>query len=62
MRRWLVERGFKGDGPIPSIPDDVKIEAIRRYAKAVETLMGKPFEPNLEAPLPRLARNLGVTV
>jgi phosphoribosylaminoimidazole-succinocarboxamide synthase len=60
VRRWLVERGFKGDGPIPSIPDEVKIEAIRRYARAVETLTGKPFEPNVEAPLPRLKRNLGL--
>jgi phosphoribosylaminoimidazole-succinocarboxamide synthase len=60
VRRWLVERGFKGDGPIPSIPDEVKIEAIRRYARAVETLTGKPFEPNIEAPLPRLKRNLGL--
>src|SRR5690349_4108924 len=38
VRRWLKERGFSGDGPIPVIPDDVKIEAVRRYVEAVETI------------------------
>jgi phosphoribosylaminoimidazole-succinocarboxamide synthase len=61
VRRWLAERGFKGDGPIPEIPNEVKMEAIRRYAQAVETLTGEVFTPNLESPLPRLRRNLGLT-
>jgi phosphoribosylaminoimidazole-succinocarboxamide synthase len=60
VRRWLVEQGFRGDGPIPAIPDEVKVEAVRRYALAVETLMGAPFEPNLEDPGPRLRKNLGL--
>ena len=34
-RRHLVEQGFRGDGPIPAIPDDVKVEAMRRYIEAV---------------------------
>lgn len=60
VRRWLVDRGFKGDGPIPEIPDEVKMEAVKRYSIAVETLTGQPFRPNLEAPLPRLRKNLGL--
>jgi hypothetical protein len=28
--------GFKGDGPIPAIPDDVRVEASRRYVEACE--------------------------
>ncbi len=58
VRRWLAEQGFKGDGPIPVIPDDVKLEAARRYIEACETVQGVPFVPNLEAPGPRLTRNL----
>jgi phosphoribosylaminoimidazole-succinocarboxamide synthase len=58
VRRWLVSQGFKGDGPIPTIPDDVRIEATRRYVHAVETITGAPFEPNLEDPIQRIRRNL----
>jgi len=58
VRRWLVEQGFRGDGPIPHIPDDVKIEAVLRYIEAVEQITGEPFVPNLEEPNARLERNL----
>jgi phosphoribosylaminoimidazole-succinocarboxamide synthase len=58
VRRWLVEQGFRGDGAIPRIPDEVRLEAARRYIGACEAVQGKPFEPNLEAPGPRLETNL----
>jgi phosphoribosylaminoimidazole-succinocarboxamide synthase len=60
LRRWLAERNFRGDGPIPEIPAAVKIEASRRYIEAVETLTGEEFRPSLEEPVARLRRNLGV--
>jgi phosphoribosylaminoimidazole-succinocarboxamide synthase len=60
VRRWLKERNFNGDGPIPTIPDDVKIEATKRYIEAVETITGAPFVPNLEEPTARIRRNLGI--
>lgn len=59
VRRWLAEQGFKGDGPVPVIPDDVKVEAMRRYVHACETIVGRPFEPALGDPLPRLCASLG---
>jgi phosphoribosylaminoimidazole-succinocarboxamide synthase len=58
LRRWLADQGFKGDGPIPTIPDDVRVEAARRYIEACDTVRGAPFVPNTEAPGPRLERNL----
>ena len=58
MRRFLAAQGFRGDGPIPDIPDDVKIEAMRRYIEAVERITGVPFVPNLEEPTARMTRNL----
>jgi phosphoribosylaminoimidazole-succinocarboxamide synthase len=58
LRRWLAEQGFRGDGPIPHIPDEVRMEAARRYIGACEAVQGKPFEPNLEPPLPRLTKHL----
>jgi phosphoribosylaminoimidazole-succinocarboxamide synthase len=58
LRRWLAQQGFRGEGPIPPIPDEVRLEAARRYIGACEAVQGKPFVPNLEAPLSRLERNL----
>lgn len=58
VRRWLKSVGYSGDGPSPTIPDDVRIEASRRYIEACDTLRGVPFEPNTEEPIARLAKNL----
>lgn len=58
VRRWLGAQGYKGDGPVPTIPDDVRIEAAARYIQACDTIRGEPFVPNTEAPLPRIRHNL----
>lgn len=58
LRRWLVERGFSGDGPIPEIPDAVRIEAARRYLTTIELITGQSFQPNLEEPTARIQRNV----
>jgi phosphoribosylaminoimidazole-succinocarboxamide synthase len=61
VRRYLAGIGFRGDGPIPPIPDDVRIEAARRYVNAFETITGTEFVPDLAPPLERIARRLGVS-
>jgi phosphoribosylaminoimidazole-succinocarboxamide synthase len=62
VRVWLKsERGFSGDGPIPHIPDEIKIEAAARYIKACEQVTGESFEPDLDEPTARIRRNLGLT-
>ena len=58
VRRVLAAQGFMGDGPIPPIPDEVRMEATRRYARAVETITGAPFEPTLGEPTARIRKNL----
>jgi phosphoribosylaminoimidazole-succinocarboxamide synthase len=60
VRRWLADRGYKGDGPVPSIPDEVRVEASRRYIQACDEIRGTPFAPDTSDPLPRIARNLGL--
>ena len=60
VRRWLAGRDFKGDGPIPTIPDDVRVEASRRYIQACDEIRGTAFAPNEDDPLPRIAKNLGL--
>ncbi len=60
LRRWLKEVGYSGDGPIPDIPDEVRVEASRRYIEACDVIRGEPFEPNLEPPNARIRKNLGL--
>jgi phosphoribosylaminoimidazole-succinocarboxamide synthase len=45
FRRWLVDRGFSGDGEAPAITDDVRIQTAVRYAQAYEAITGEIFQP-----------------
>ena len=49
VRRWLRSVGYGGDGPLPVMPDDVRVELASRYVTAWERLTGRAFVP---APLP----------
>lgn len=61
LRRWLVSHGFKGEGPIPVLPDEVRVEATNRYIESVERITGEAFKPHLGAdPASRIRRNLGL--
>ena len=60
VRRWLGEQGYRGEGPIPEIPVDIRVEAARRYIEAFEQITARAFEPDTEPPLPRIRRNLGI--
>jgi len=60
VRRWLGAQGFAGDGPIPAIPDDVRVEAAARYIKACDTIRGEAFVPDTQDPQVRLKKNLGL--
>jgi len=60
VRRWLASRGYRGDGPAPAIPDDVRIEASRRYIQACDQIRGTAFKPDMTDPLPRIAKNLAL--
>jgi phosphoribosylaminoimidazole-succinocarboxamide synthase len=61
VRRWYVDNGYNGTGTPPQIPDDVRIEAARRYIAAYEQVTGKTFVPNTEEPMARIRKNLGIT-
>ena len=34
VREWLAGQGFIGEGEVPQLPDEVRIEAARRYIEA----------------------------
>ena len=58
VRRWLGERGYRGEGEPPEIPVDVRCEAARRYIEAFEQLTGRGFDPDPEPLVERIRRKL----
>jgi len=60
LRRWLKDQGFMGDGEVPYIPDEVRVEAAHRYVGIYEAITGEKFVPNAEPPIERMKRNLGI--
>ncbi len=60
VRRWLAEEAkYAGDGPPPPLPDDVRVEAAKRYIKSFELVTGRAFEPDTREPVARIAAALG---
>ncbi len=45
IRQWLIGQGYMGDGPIPDIPDDVRLDLAEVYGRLHEKLLGRPFVP-----------------
>ncbi|MBP7094637.1 MAG: phosphoribosylaminoimidazolesuccinocarboxamide synthase [Spirochaetia bacterium] len=45
FRRWLMDRGWSGDGEPPSIPDELRVETALRYVRAFEAITGEKFVP-----------------
>lgn len=43
VREWYAARGFRGEGKPPPMPDEVRIEAARRYIQAYEIVTGREF-------------------
>lgn len=60
VRRWLAEEAhYAGDGPPPPLPDDVRVEAARRYIASYERITGRSFVPEPGDAEARIARALG---
>ena len=60
VRRHFAAIGYTGEGPPPPIPDDVRVEAARRYIEAYEAVTGCEFVADTEEPIRRIRRNLGL--
>jgi len=58
VRLWLSDHGFTGDGEIPDVPDDIKIEAAYRYIKAYELITGGSFDAQIGDVHTRVEQNL----
>lgn len=60
VRRWLKGQGYTGEGEVPVIPDEVRVEAVMRYIDACEQIMGEEMHFDLSDPGVRLRTNLGL--
>lgn len=58
VRSWLAELGFTGDGPVPELTEEVRVEAARRYIEAYELITGKGFEVTEQPAAERIATAL----
>ncbi len=58
VRRFLADAGFVGEGAVPPIPEEIRVEASRRYIEAFEKLCGEPFVPDERDPIERMRENL----
>ncbi len=52
VRRWLIEQGYSGEGPVPVVPVDRLLALARLYLHVAETLTGKPLMTDGAAGLP----------
>ncbi|PKL37150.1 phosphoribosylaminoimidazolesuccinocarboxamide synthase [Candidatus Peregrinibacteria bacterium HGW-Peregrinibacteria-1] len=58
LREWLAQNNFTGEGEVPEIPDDIKIETARRYIEAYELITGQNFNAESGNILERITKNL----
>jgi phosphoribosylaminoimidazole-succinocarboxamide synthase len=58
VREWYVKHGFRGEGIPPSMPDEVRIEAAKRYIEAYEIITGEEFKITDEPSISRMEKNL----
>lgn len=60
FRAWLIKsKNFMGDGSIPSVEDDVKVEFVKRYVQSYEMITGEEFKPIIEGSvIERIKKNL----
>lgn len=60
FRTWLINHGFSGDGEIPNIPDDVRVELGQRYIESYEINTGDKFKPISGNVIERIKKNLKI--
>jgi phosphoribosylaminoimidazole-succinocarboxamide synthase len=60
VRIAYAQKGYRGDGEIPSMPADLWVAASQRYITIYEMLTGKTFQAGDYPVEPRLERNLRI--
>jgi phosphoribosylaminoimidazole-succinocarboxamide synthase len=58
LRRWYVDRGYRGEGQPPPMPDELAERMSRLYIAAYEGVTGNTFVPDDQPPQARIEANL----
>ncbi len=58
LRLWLAERGYRGEGEIPAIPNEVIVQTAQKYIQAYEMITGQTFTTEGGDALTRIEKNL----
>jgi phosphoribosylaminoimidazole-succinocarboxamide synthase len=58
LRLWLANQGYMGDGEMPEITREVRIETAMKYIEAYEMITGEEFQPVTGNTLERMESNL----
>lgn len=58
LRLWLANQGYMGDGEMPEITDEVRIETAKKYIEAYELITGQEFKPEVGDSHARIESNL----
>lgn len=58
LRLWLSNQGYRGEGEMPVIPQEILIETAQKYMQAFEMITGQKFEATPGDVEARLAKNL----
>lgn len=58
LRLWFAAKGYRGDGPAPTMPDEFVAEVAGRYIDAYQRLTGNEFEPGEQPAVERIRRAL----
>ncbi|MGL4611635.1 MAG: phosphoribosylaminoimidazolesuccinocarboxamide synthase [Trueperaceae bacterium] len=45
LREWFASQGYRGEGDIPPMPDEFRVQVAERYISVYETLTGQTFVP-----------------
>ncbi len=58
IREWLKEKGFLGEGEIPPLTDEIRIELAKKYIEVYEKITGEEFVSKAEDVTERIRGNL----
>lgn len=58
LRKWLMQRGFSGEGEAPHIPDDIRAELAEKYLELYAVLIGEPLRVHPGPTTARIEKSL----
>jgi phosphoribosylaminoimidazole-succinocarboxamide synthase len=58
LREWFANQGYRGEGVIPTMPDDFRVQVAERYIQVYEKLTGERFIPGSSPIQERILRVL----